>query len=67
MYAPGAIRGPVRLDRFPALQEQARNASATVGEESDWAGGCAFVDVITGANSWPADDVNVRFPSACSM
>jgi len=52
---PDRIRLQVnRVDVF------ARNASATVGEESDWAGGCAFVDVITGANSWPADSTEQR-------
>ena len=47
---PDRVRMQVnRVDVF------ARNASVTVGEECDWAGGCAFVDLITGPSSLPAD------------
>ncbi len=52
---PDRIRLQVnRVDVF------ARNASVTRGEECDWAGGCAFVDIITGEETLPADDTEQR-------
>ena len=47
---PDRVRMQVnRVDVF------ARDASITEGEECDWAGACAFVDVILGERALPAD------------